>query len=157
MMAVNSLDWSNWEQKADQVLRVNGWDFDADRVLGAGPLLRVGVPRHAVGAVIKLVNSYYRPAGRPDRRAWPKVPFGVGHHPSPALARLLGKNETWAMGKGVEYDVLLFVEYKSGGGTTDAAQEAWLARANRVPGCAGYVAHPSRFDEFVEVCGGVYP
>lgn len=148
---------AQWEKKVDMVLRMNGWEWWADRVLPAGPLLSAGVPRKSLPAALKIVNSYRRKSGMPDRLVrktfWPEMELPW------RLQRALetgGWPTVWDPGR-LPFTAIGFIECKTGSGTTTDAQQEWLDAAALCPGVFSYVAHPARYDELVGLLGGERP
>lgn len=148
---LEGLSWQQFEKKIDGTLRANGWEWWSDRVIPPGVLIKAGVPRHALGAVLKIVNSYGRKEGLPDRLV--RREFASKNHMSEKL---------WELVRPPAYDINVsgvltavgFIEIKTGGATTTAGQDKWIEAAALCPGMFSVAVWPQGFDLLVELLGG---
>lgn len=136
------MDWHQWEEKFDGMLREGGWDWWSDRVIPAQPIRRLlygkGVDKATVEQIVNMVQSIGRIPGLPDRviakefAAWVDVPE--------ELRKLIGAGPLkWAAPPLV---VMGFVELKTGSGKTTPEQEGWLRMAALCPGMFSFVGRP---------------
>lgn len=168
--AMETVSWSEWEKRVDGLLRTNGWEFWQDRVVGPGPLLKAGVPRAMLGKILKVVNSYGRKAGLPDRvvrkrfarpgevplplaeaitgHEGPDVPYAYVGNPD-----VLDRDSV----RQTPFVVVGFIEMKTGSGRTTEAQEAWLQAAAMCPGMFAVRARPHNYDRLADLLGGRRP
>lgn len=158
----DAMHWSEWEKRGDQILRANGWEWIEDRVITAGMLLPLGVPRSIIGAVLKKVNGVGHQEGQPDRIVRKRFEL-VALMPDPLVTRVANASMPWAYrfltnaARDEPLTAVGMIEYKSGGAKTSDDQEEWLEAARLCPGMFRYVAYPSRQDELIELMGGERP